>query len=330
MINLKQIIPFKQELLFKTKICEITSISLEHTLSLKEDDLISGEFLITGDYKMTQGSINREKFSFHLPFEITLDSRYDVANLVIDIDNFYYEVVNNEYLKVNIDVYIEGNKLEEKKEEAIMDAKVEEEKDSFSEEKKEKPSLKAEEQKEEERSEREDKDPQDSEIEEVSILGEHNKNEIEKNIDYANLEKELELIDNNITNIENDTQNVNIQNTSLINDHKEEFSSTKNIKENYIEPNISNTISSSISQNQAETTHMDMKDNQSIHNELNLFENIDNSDTYVTYHVYIVKENDNIDTIADKYGVSKEEITNYNDITNISPGDKLIIPNANE
>ena len=61
---MRQIIPFKKELLFKTKVSEITSISLEHTLSLKSDDLISGFFQITGDYKMTEGSINREKFEF--------------------------------------------------------------------------------------------------------------------------------------------------------------------------------------------------------------------------------------------------------------------------
>ena len=94
---MKQIIPFKKELLFKTKVSEITSISLEHTLSLKDDDLISGEFIINGDYKMTEGSINREKFSFTLPFDIALDSRYDAKNIIIDIDNFYYEVINNEF-----------------------------------------------------------------------------------------------------------------------------------------------------------------------------------------------------------------------------------------
>lgn len=110
---MKQILPFKKELLFKTNVSEITSISLEHTLGLKSDDLISGEFIITGDYKMTEGSINREKFKFSLPFDIALDSRYDTKSLVIDIDNFYYEIVNNEALLVNIDVYIDG---EEKKE----------------------------------------------------------------------------------------------------------------------------------------------------------------------------------------------------------------------
>ena len=89
MINMKQIIPFKKELLFKTKVSEITSISLEHALTLKKDDLISGEFHITGDYKMTEGSINREKFDFKLPFDIALDSRYDISSIIIDIDNFY-------------------------------------------------------------------------------------------------------------------------------------------------------------------------------------------------------------------------------------------------
>ena len=108
---MKQIIPFKKELLFKTKVSEITSISLEHTLSLKNDDLISGEFIVSGDYKMTEGSINREVFKFKLPFDIALDSRYNVDNIIIDIDNFYYEIINNESLQVNIDVYIEGEKV---------------------------------------------------------------------------------------------------------------------------------------------------------------------------------------------------------------------------
>ena len=65
-------------------------------------------------------------------------------------------------------------------------------------------------------------------------------------------------------------------------------------------------------------------------NDFNIFENIDNSDTYVTYHVYIVKEDDTIDSILDKYGVTKEDLSNYNDITNIKPKDKIIIPNKNE
>ena len=107
---MRQIIPFKKELLFKTKISEITSISLEHTLRLVEDDLVSGEFHISGDYKMTEASINREKFYFTLPFEIDLDADYISDSVSIDIDNFYYEVVNDDSLQVNIDVFVDGEK----------------------------------------------------------------------------------------------------------------------------------------------------------------------------------------------------------------------------
>ena len=86
---MKKIITFKKELTFKTKVCELTSISLEHQINDKEEDLISGKFLISGDYKMTEGSINREKFDFNLPFDIALNSNYDKDSIKIDIDNFY-------------------------------------------------------------------------------------------------------------------------------------------------------------------------------------------------------------------------------------------------
>ena len=126
---MKQIIPFKKELLFKTKVSEITSISLEHTLSLKNDDIISGEFIVSGDYKMTEASINKENFQFNLPFDIALDSRYNIDNIIIDIDNFYYEIVNNESLQVNIDVYIEGEKVieqvKETKKEVLEESLIE-------------------------------------------------------------------------------------------------------------------------------------------------------------------------------------------------------------
>ena len=50
---MKQIIPFKKDLLFKTTVNEITSISLEHQIMIKKEDHLSGEFHISGDYKMT-------------------------------------------------------------------------------------------------------------------------------------------------------------------------------------------------------------------------------------------------------------------------------------
>ena len=48
---------------------------------------------------------------------------------------------------------------------------------------------------------------------------------------------------------------------------------------------------------------------------------------YVTYNVHIVREDDNIDSICLKYGVTKEDLSYYNDISTIKIGDKLIVPN---
>lgn len=108
---MKQIIPFQKELLFETKVNEITSISLEHSVNSVLNDTLSGSFLVTGDYKMTEGSINKEDFSFDIPFEIALNNKYDINTVKIDIDNFYYELVNNEILKVNIDVSLAGDEI---------------------------------------------------------------------------------------------------------------------------------------------------------------------------------------------------------------------------
>ena len=250
---MKQIIPFKKELLFKTKVSEITSISLEHTLSLKKDDLISGEFHIAGDYKMTEGSINREKFQFKLPFDIALDSRYDMESIIIDIDNFYYEIVNNEALQVNIDVYVEGEKFVDVIEEEF-------------------------------------------EVGEKDIVLEQALT-VDKNEEVIFSKKEgVELLERN--------------NPEKMDDlFKEEY-----------DPAVEVSKQQSIV--------LDMKKESSSKEEFNLFENIDNSDTYVTYYVYIVKENDTIDGILTKYNVSKEDVACYNNLENVTPGMKLIIPSC--
>lgn len=275
---MKQIIPFKKELLFKTKVSEITSISLEHTLSLKNDDLISGEFHITGDYKMTEGSINREAFAFHLPFDIALDSRYDMDSIVIDIDNFYYEIVNNEFLQVNIDVYVEGEKLEEEVTDKVTEIKEGLPEKTIVVEATEKVQ-------EEEELVREKKELEPKKEVIVSEVGDRNMLNQEEILDSSCSSEELKRDDEIFTN--------NIE---------------------YKAPEVVTL----------ET------DNHVGNKEFNIFENIDNSDTYVTYHVYIVKENDTVDTILTKYGVTKEEVLLYNDLENIKPGTKLIIPNTHE
>ena len=236
---MKQIVPFKKELPFKTKVSEITSISLEREINVEEEGIITGAFHITGDYKMNEGSINRDDFSFDLPFDITLDPRYDISTVKADIDDFYYDIINNDTLSVNIDLFIEAEYLSEDitKKEDTLEEEIENE-----------------------------------EIEEVRVED----NDVKEDIQVLD-EKKEEIID------KIDTGEV-----------KEETRDNDNI-----------TAS-------------------------DLFSNLDDSETYTTYYVYIVKEEDTIDKILVKYGITKDAFEDYNDITNIKPGDKVIIPMTSE
>ena len=51
-------------------------------------------------------------------------------------------------------------------------------------------------------------------------------------------------------------------------------------------------------------------------------------DTYLTYSVYIVGENDTVNKIKEKYNVTEEMLKGYNDLENFAPGVKLIIPSG--
>lgn len=62
-----------------------------------------------------------------------------------------------------------------------------------------------------------------------------------------------------------------------------------------------------------------------------LFVHLDeNSETYGTFIVYIVRQNETINSIIEKYNTSIEEIEKYNDIKDLSIGTKLIIPLLND
>ena len=246
---MKQIVPFKKELPFKTKVSEITSISLEREINVLEDAVITGVFHITGDYKMNEGSINREEFSFDLPFDITLDPRYDIDSVKSDIEDFYYDVINEDTLKVNIDLYIEAEYKEE------IPLVVEEEQ-------------------EEVRTTAEEIPLENTPIQAIS----------------GTLEKEEKIMEN-------------IKEEDVVENTKEEKITSSTTKEERDDDGITAS---------------------------DLFSNLDDTETYSTYYVYIVKEEDTIDKILVKYGITKEELESYNDITGIKPGDKVIIPKASE
>ena len=58
-----------------------------------------------------------------------------------------------------------------------------------------------------------------------------------------------------------------------------------------------------------------------------LFTNlVDDHDTYGTFLVYIVRQNESIHTIMEKYNTTLEELEKYNDLKDFQIGTKLIIP----
>ena len=223
---MKKTVPFKQEINFKTNIAEITSISLEHTLKI-EDYLISGDFIVSGEYKIADISTNTEPFSYSLPFDIALDDKYILDKVTVDIDDFYYEVVNERNLVVSIDVGVD-NLIE-------------------------KPLLSKE---------------------------------------------EPELVIEEINDFESDEKFVS-EDRNEIEDFMGELEYPVKIEDKVEQVSVEN---------------------------IDIFRNFDGAETFSTYKVCIIREGDSIETILEKYEISKENLEIYNDLSELKIGDKLIIP----
>ena len=52
----------------------------------------------------------------------------------------------------------------------------------------------------------------------------------------------------------------------------------------------------------------------------------EDNETYGTFVVYIIRQNETVNSILEKYNTSIEELEKYNDLKNINIGTKLIIP----
>ena len=223
---MKKIISFEKKLEFPSMVGEITSISLEHTLEFKSPTLIEGTFLISGTYKLTEASCIEDNFNFKVPTEIMLTENIDVPTGKITIDDFFYEIEDEENLVCHIDILVEG--LEE-----IL---IEE------------PPL-------------EEVERQVEEIRECD----------------GDINKEIEI------------------------PHQKE---------------------------QEETTEPPVEElREEVEEEQSLFSNLkDDEDTFTTYSIYIIRQDETIQTVLDKYKITKEELEEYNDLSNITEGSKIIIP----
>lgn len=256
---MKKIVPFKKEISFQTNVSEITSISLEHNLHLSDNNLITGNFNISGEYKIADTSVRTEVFNFELPFDINVDEKYDLTNLVVDIDDFYYEIVNNKTLEVNIDVLLD--KLVEKplieKEEIIKEENTDV-----------------------------------SDVKDNENIMDESDDIMERCIEKEDILSELENVDDKL-----------IEQNKVVSDRPIEIT-------------------------KEETEVNSQKSIQKINS---LFDNLDSSsETYKTYKICIIRNGDTIESVMQKYSITKEEIEKYNNISEIKIGDKLIIPSIND
>ena len=243
------IIPFTKDIKFKTNICEILSISLEHEYTVNDSEIL-GNFIVSGDYKSHEVSINKEHFEHVLPFSVNIATRIDRESVDFSIEDFTYEIIDKDTLKVNIEYSI--NATEIKEDEPIFE-RVEEEEVPF--------------------------------------------------------EEMLDEIDDAITNERKD--NV------IDAESKEEVAEIPVVE---VEEEVQEDGEKRDTEN--EITEEDKSE---------LIESInDKEESFVTYQIHIMKETDTIESVCTKYNTTQTILGDYNDLSTLTIGDKLIIPDTNE
>lgn len=102
---MEKIYSYKKEIIFKTNIYDIVSIALDKKFSI-ENNSIKGIFQVNGEYLINEKE--REEFNYQLPYINYIDDNYDISNISIDIDDFYYEIKDSTILIINIDIKVDG------------------------------------------------------------------------------------------------------------------------------------------------------------------------------------------------------------------------------
>ena len=242
-------IPFESEISFKTNISEITKMSLEHDFNIN-DEVVLGNFYISGEYRSHEVSVNTDSFNFTLPFSVTYREDLIKETLEFNIEDFSYEIINNNRLKVYVEYSLKGD------------------------------------------------------IQEPELFERVNELELESELAYIDnfLENDGEII----SNVEEIKKENSLEKEDLNNCEKivEKLDEEKELKENI-----------RISEKEEKTIMETIKDSD---------------DTFVTYHVHILKDNETIENICATYGVNTSYLSEYNDIDKITIGDKILIPKIDE
>lgn len=74
----------------------------------------------------------------------------------------------------------------------------------------------------------------------------------------------------------------------------------------------------------------DVRDQNLKESEEMIIANTQTEEEYTTYHIHMIKEGETVETICTMYNSNLALLGEYNDLTNITPGEKLIIPSDNE
>lgn len=157
-------------------------------------------------------------------------------------------------------------------------------------------------------------------------------------LDNINIDIEdfyYEVIDNNILSVDIEVSIDNIEevkNPIIIEEEVKPVMIENNQREDYSDVTLENFINEA-SKPVEDKISVETKEvsktteSKEISIETSLFSNFDDSkEEFETYKIYIVKENDTLESIVTSYNVSDSLFKEYNDITDIKVGDKLIIP----
>ena len=314
---MRKVISFDKELEFKTMIGEITSISLDQDLSFQDDSTVSGELVVSGKYKLTAASRLEDDFLFHLPMEIVLTERLDSKTRNVTIEDFRYEVEDNDILLCHIDLLVEGVEIIDDIESDSSDSDIRETTGSSASEiidSSHDAGIKSE-LSEEELRPVEATDivtPIESTFSTPVVSSQREEPfmdvapVISSNVSDKSIDVDVDIsVNNNVTDTADTNTNVNT-NTNI----------------------NSSAIANASSNAMIETVDTkDLKDQDESDGVGSLFSSFKDSDeTFATYSVYIFRANDTIEMIMDKYQVTKEELESYNDLSSLTIGSKVIIP----
>lgn len=85
----------------------------------------------------------------------------------------------------------------------------------------------------------------------------------------------------------------------------------------------SNNISEEVKEENIDNEITDVEQNT-------VLDSISKEDSFVTYHIHVMKETDTIESICTKYNTSSSLLEEYNDLSTLSVGEKILIPDVNE